>query len=318
MAPVFPVDGNPKKVGITVGRDPERSMKSGRPLPRFPPSPARVIAHNTIATAGREYCAAMGMVKTLSLVESGRAGVHVPRTLVVADHSPAVLREATATWKKPLILRMDFRSKPERKFLGGIEVFTQRSLARLVRFLRAHDYYPMIHPYINRFANLYSANVDLRPNEDYAYVEVVGPGFDAGDLRLGFADGHEKYTLDMREGDIREHTVVSGPAYAVSRRVRIDKVAALRRYTGYANRTGRLCYSLREFTRHVHKTTVPEPGVPESYQLMPRGLRQSLYESSLAIWGYVVRQLPFSGRYVASFSFLRGVGWLLWDVYGNW
>jgi hypothetical protein len=77
------------------------------------------------------------------------------------------------------------------------------------------------------FNDFYSLNLSLWPNEEAVICEVVGPGFDAGDLKRGRVSPHESYNLRKWSGDVLEHRVVSTEEYRRGWGQRLQRVGKL-------------------------------------------------------------------------------------------
>ncbi len=82
----------------------------------------------------------------------------------------------------------------------------------------------------SRFADLYSLSVGFR-NPKYANVEIVGPGFDASDLKRGDASPHEwfdvKFEPDVPFAVIANRSVITPRGYRRSWEQRLSKVGRL-------------------------------------------------------------------------------------------
>ena len=275
----------------------------------------------TIMKAGNvnlSYLRNSRFYKVLSLYEASKAGACIPHTLFIIDFEPTLLSETLNSWQWPLILRMDYSKMPNHKFLGGITVSSEAVLKRLCNFLLVHGYLPLVHPFLDRFKNIYSAGVLLIPGSTVAHVEVVGTGFDASDLRLGAFNPHESYNSDVLTRTITDRTYITDNSYLTDRNRRISRIRALKKYTGYANKSGRLSHKLHRFSKSGEHNPTEDVLVPMSYQVMTSLYRRELHELCYLIQTEVIGNLPKSQAYVASMSFLEGEGWLLWDVYGEW
>jgi hypothetical protein len=265
----------------------------------------------------KTYVLPQGLYKTLSLVEASKAGIMIPKTLLVIDPDIESIRHFTSTWLMP-ILRVDYVSRPRNKLLGGIPITSMDSLKDILLFLNNKGYYLLLHPYIDRFQNIYSAGVLLERGSAISHVEIVGTGFDAGDLRLGLSAPHEMFEIDLYSNDKQNAQIISPQDYVESRRKRLERRALLRAYTRYVNSSKKLCSDLGEF--NGLEGHIPEDSifVPETYTPLTYEATQNLKHASRAILENVIEKLPPSKAYAASFSFFKQDGWLLWDIYGQW
>jgi hypothetical protein len=82
-----------------------------------------------------------------------------------------------------------------------------------------------LQPY-SPFDDLYSVNMAYREDEEELLAEVVGPGFDASDLKRGDLTPHEWLSLDKWSADlrVRDSWVVGGGQYRNSVSARLEKV----------------------------------------------------------------------------------------------
>ena len=167
----------------------------------------------------------------------------------------------------------------------------------------------MFHPHLSRFDDEYSAGILLELESDIAEVELVGKGFDASDLRLGGSVPHERITLDLASGRAVSHSKIDQVTYERQRRSRIVRRRSYSEYEKYANSTGELVNSLAQF-RHKKPTTSTD--IPATYQPIAPRVLDDLRRMSTSIHAFVLRQLPTSRKFVASLSFLPGIGWMLW------
>lgn len=89
-------------------------------------------------------------------------------------------------------------------------------------------------------------------------------------------------------------------------------------YTDHFNRTGILLSSLDAVDPAPVRAVSRVVTVPKEYVPTPDDLVLSLLDESRALHSRVLPGLPSSESFVASFSYLAGTGWVLWDVYGQW
>jgi len=259
-----------------------------------------------------------GLFKTLSLLLASRTRIKIPATLLMLEWNLVALKKIIAGWRKPVMVRVDYRTLPAKKPLGGIPVYSQQKITKVCNFLYEKGCLPLLHPHIDRFSDEYSAGVIIRRDESDCLVEIVGKGFDASDLRLGASSSHESMRAEIVSGSIVGRSEISQRAYARDRERRIVKAASLKRYTEYVNEEGRLLASLERFRKQGHDTGGWKTCIPLRYTKIPKSCLRELMEIVFVLYTEVVRGLPYAAEYVASLSHVEEKGWILWDVYASW
>ena len=128
-----------------------------------------------------------------------------------------------------LLIRSD-RAPETGDYLPGGDIVSLDRLAEAVaKYLSLGRILFLLEPR-SRFEDLYSLSVGFaNPNE--ATVEIVGPGFDASDLKRGDTTPHEWLKLDIRDDaatpNIIQHRIVSDAEYQRGWAERLEKVAHL-------------------------------------------------------------------------------------------
>jgi hypothetical protein len=256
--------------------------------------------------------------KALSLLLAAKSGVNAPSFLLLVDMNKKALQQISNTWHLPIMVRMDYSSLPQRKCLGGIPLHSVDTMAKVSEFLFGIDCYPLFHPYLDRFADLYSVGVLIDRGSASVQLEVVGAGFDASDLRLGAATPHEHITIDS-DAPLRCHrTIIDTDLYEKERSQRVEKCRRLLGYIEYANQTGKLVHSLKRVRPKPLVSTLETVAIPETYQPLDPELIHSLLRAISILQSDVLPILPISDSFVASFSYVLKTGWVLWDIYGHW
>lgn len=255
------------------------------------------------------------LLKTLSLVLADLADVKVPAFLLLLGKRLDLIKSFADRWGYPLMVRMDYRRSPPRKPLGGIPLRNFEAVVQVCEYLFAAGCFPLFHPHIDRFKDLASAGILLRVNATDSDIEIVGKGFDAGDLRLGKASPHETLTIDLMHGTVKRRTVIAQSTYEQERRARAETTRKLQAYTEFANKSGRL---LADLTQFEAKPSEIRPNIPYRYTPMPRKQVDELIGLARVLESKVISRLPRSTVYVASFSRVQDKSWVLWDVYGDW
>jgi hypothetical protein len=256
------------------------------------------------------------LFKTLSLHEARGADVPVPPTLLLVEPRLDILRAFVDTHDGAVMVRMDYSKLTGPKPLGGIALFTQSARKRVSAYLFARSLSPLFHPNLDRFRDQYSAGILLNTRTTEGRVEIVGPGFDASDLRLGASVPHESLSVDMATASVLGRSIISESSYALERRARILTAKRFRAYTEFVNHNGRLLSSLDRLARTAQ--SVEAPHIPLGYSPMPDTILSRLLDIGARIRWKVLDRLPRSEEFVASLSFIPKRGWLLWDVYGAW
>lgn len=258
------------------------------------------------------------LFKTMSLCLAERAGIVTPPLLLVVSDSTATIGRFAQQWGDILMLRIDYSSLPRSKPLGGIPIRSIPTMCKLHKVLRVMGCYSLWHTPLNRLSDLYSVGVSLTTSNFNAEIEVVGPGFDAGDLRLGLATPHETLTIDMLTNSCMRTQQISSEAYTLARQQRMLTRRRIRGYTSCANEHGRLITSLSQ----VSAESLPDPEgadvIPSSYRPMRPEVLNELLPLIWRLRTGVITDLPFSNTYVGSLSFVPPTGWVLWDVFGSW
>jgi len=111
------------------------------------------------------------------------------------------------------MIRVDYKSRPSAKPLGGIQLQSLEIVDRVCASLFDQGCLPWLHPNLDRFEDLFSAGILLTEESDLAEFEIVGKGFDAGDLRLGKAIPHESFTASLETGAISCHRIIEDAIY---------------------------------------------------------------------------------------------------------
>ena len=258
------------------------------------------------------------LLKTLSILVSGHNLINVPPTLLLLEKCDTVLSDVISRWGVPLMIRLDYKTLPKNKPLGGIALGSRKSIVKVCDFLFKEECYPVLHPNIERFDDEYSVGISIKPYDYECLIEVVGSGFDASDLRLGASTPHETIKLDSLGKSLIKKSVVSRKEYSKTRKDRIDKIIKLSNYTEYVSREGRLLSSLSRFCSKVSDISEYEMKVPKGYRILPEEYLIQLKKIIGNIQRKVMDRLPLSSECVASLSYIRKKGWILWDIYSKW
>ncbi len=258
------------------------------------------------------------LYKTLSLLFASRARIHTLPTLLLLEPKYELIEKAGELWGWPLMIRMDYSIFPKQKPLGGIPVYTFDAAKKVSDFLFSINCFPLFHKHADRFEDEYSVGVLIEPKSHIVQAEVVGKGFDAGDLRLGKSRPHEVFSLDMQESRIRQEASVDVDSYKTDAEQRKTYAYKLSKYVRYVNEQCRLLPELEGIEHFDVSDCNMDFSPPVTYTPLKPSLKVSLLKTVESVYYEVVNQLPPSPVYVASFSYLPAHGWLLWDIYGHW
>lgn len=255
------------------------------------------------------------LYKSLSLLLGLAAGLTVPASLLLLGESDDAIASFAHKWATPLMIRMDYRTRPPRKPIGGIPLYRLQTMKEVTKYLLGQMCLPLFQTFLDRFSDVFSVGVLLTRESNLAEVEVVGRGFDAADLRLGKAIPHETLQIDLVNGSSARLGRISDDAYRRARANRMNTIQQLQAYREFANRSGQLLSDLNSFSA----SPVSRAGVeiPTEYEEMSELLARDLARIAARVKSDVIDALPPSDTYVASLSFVEQ-RWVLWDVYGQW
>jgi hypothetical protein len=256
------------------------------------------------------------LYKTLTLHEAAAAGVPVLRSLLLLERNDVVLADWIAEVGLPVMLRMDYGVLPDAKPLGGVPLCSWPAIATVTQRLWAANLYPLFQSHVSRFSDVYSVGAHIERPTRTVEIEVVGRGFDAGDLRLGWAVPHESLRVDLEHGRVLQYRLISAAHYSQERDRRLARIRKWQRYSELANQQHRLL-TAREMV-DLDGAEVDQQLVPERYTPLPRALIASVTYYCELLRSVVLDRLPESRIFVGSFSFTESVGWIFWDIYGGW
>ena len=257
------------------------------------------------------------LYKTLSLYQASIAGVPVLPSLLLLERNDDIVLKRAEIWGFPVMLRMDYSSMPEEKPLGGIPIHTMSAVLGTSKFLWKKNLWPLLQRNVSRFLDIYSVGALFESTSDVVTIEIVGPGFDASDLRLGFTSPQEFLRVDLQRSTIIQQHIMEPTEYNKERSRRIEKINKFLHYVDYVNKEHELLPSLDSFSQSALDKTKSQL-VPGEYSTLSRDSVQTLIAYCRTLQERVLRNLPTSPSYVASLSLVKEIGWILWDVYGSW
>jgi hypothetical protein len=265
-----------------------------------------------------ELLRSRGLYKSLSLALAHREGINVPSSLLLLALRNDLIELFANEFRLPLMIRVDYQSRPNAKPLGGIQLRSLEIIDRVCANLFNQACLPLLHPNLDRFEDVFSVGVLLTEDNDQAEFEVVGKGFDAGDLRLGEAIPHESFAVSLDAGTVHRHWVIDDEVYRQQSKIRRARARKLRAYTDFVNKSGQMLSDLSRFDDSDSSSVSTEIAIPVHYDAMPQNLFGELVLVIRRLKSGVLRGLPKSKVYVASLSCLPNGDWVLWDVYGDW
>jgi hypothetical protein len=255
-----------------------------------------------------------GYYKSFSLNLANDNNIPVSDTLIIlSKEALGSLKSNLSLLGKPIMLRMDYAHINRKKYIGGIPVYTYSSLQSLCMFLFEQQYIPILQTYINRFENKFSINCYFEPNSNTLNMEIVGKGFDAGDLRLGLLNPHEIISFDFDYWKIKERKIIGKDEYTISKNIRNKYIAKMTSYIEYVNREHKLLYDINNLAEQKCGNSVND-----EYEPVTKKTIDNISFLVYTIRKAIVPQLPSSKAYVASFSMLENEELALWDIYGKW
>jgi hypothetical protein len=194
--------------------------------------PAGAVEIRTIDDAAASLARFRSYSKLLSWLVLHVAGVPALPGIIVTDWDEAIAdtvdRFANQWPAQSLLLRSDAASETARSPRGGF-VSHRRDLERQVVALLQQGRLAFLLEPLSPFDDLYSISLQPDPAWRQWEVEVVGPGFDASDLKRGDVTPHERLRLRTRHGEVHvtSQTISSPEAQVTAREIRMEKVAAL-------------------------------------------------------------------------------------------
>lgn len=254
--------------------------------------------------------------KTLSLAIALKVGIRIPATVLLLELNKDNLKEVYNLLGLPLMIRVEYRSLPNKKVLGGIPLYSKETIRNISSFLFEKNYFPVFHPNIMRSEDQYSTGVLIDSNNKEIFVETVGEGFDASDLRLGSSIPHEQFKIDSFNFKVKEKKIISLGDYMREREKRLIKIKKINEYIEYVNKENKLLDSF-EFN-NLKEVSNDFYSVPKKYTPMPYIIEKELVEICRLVYIHVTNILPPSKSFAISLSYIKNIGWILWDIYSGW
>jgi len=251
--------------------------------------------------------------KSYTLFLANEKKINILDTLVLtSENSIDVLENYIADdFDIPIMLRMDYDNLSNAKYIGGIPLFTLEALKESCFFLFKNGYIPVLQPYVERFENTCNLNCSISNNTNDLFIELTGKGFDAGDLRLGLVEPHEKIMYDYLNWEILSRDIISHDNYLITKKYREMYITKLESYIKYVNNKFRLLENISDLKEN-YNIILNEKYVPIS--------KETIEETAFLAYqikNSIIPLLPYSHDYILSFSILKEQ-YVLWDIYGKW
>lgn len=263
----------------------------------------------------KHYCERNNIYKFLSLLLFNDVkSIVCPSSVLITTKRITVLHQFFSKISFPLMIRLDYSTYPNKKFLGGVEVQSINDLIEINNFIIENKCFTLIQSYISRFENDFNMGLLLSSN-DYVIVEYLGSGFDAGDLRLGKITPHEIKQISLLKNNTQSIKVCTKTEYQISRELRIAQIKKLLAYQNFVTSKKILAENIEKLdTSNVDYKVDYNP--PMDYQKISQIIEKKIITFSHSLKRIVIH-LPDSNAYVASLSVNRNK-LLLWDIYGKW
>jgi hypothetical protein len=262
-----------------------------------------------------------GYHKLRSWLALFQLGLPTLRGIIVSSWTPqeseAVAGFAEMLGADRLLIRSDRRNESGKYPRGGYNVLLHQLPERVPWFLQQDRIVYLLEPR-SPFNDLYSVNIAFWPDDPFVMLEIVGPGFDASDLKRGDLTPHEVIKL-RREDDgfldgIYSRTTMAAPRYTRSWYDRLAKVARMLESRNsdtntsedLANLTRRTLIDLGETLLLEHQ---------ESYPPIPGHLLQQVTNQASALPQRLVAEGMQGEPLILSMSFFgRDAEPIYWDV----
>lgn len=215
----------------------------------------------------------------------------------------AVAQFARATGTNTLLVRSDIACETGWAPRGGYVIAFEELESALRPLFKAGRVVFVLEP-ASPFNDLYSLSLAPVHDWDEWWIDVVGPGFDASDLKRGDVTPHEQLRVAGSDGRlVLDQQLASGASQATSREIRVRKLAAMLGCDSVDVAT--------ELDRRQETLFVEN----ESYRPVPGPLIKEAISYSGRIRGELRRQAMGDGRVALSMSFVGSAARpVFWDV----
>jgi len=172
----------------------------------------------------------------------------------------------------------------------------------------------------SRFRDVYSGNIMVEKDSDWLCWEVVGPGFDLGDLNRGYSRPHERFETyrgaDLEDAglltplDIRCHEIVNRNAY---KRSWVRRLARIGRLAGAeTDQEDKLIFYARDFLQREQCCLLLDAA--QDYMALGYDLLCRVHSRAYEIqWKLSRYQTDFQSC-ILGFSLIDRRGLVFWDA----
>lgn len=270
------------------------------------------------SNTAEKFLLSKNLLKSYSLLIASESGIKIPPTFLIVSDTPEFNQSFLKNWKLPIVVRVDYEKYPDSKFLGGIPLYSYSTCNKISTYILHNNCYPIFHPNIDRFQDVYSLGILLSPGSDEIIVEILGKGFDASDLRLGQFSPHEVISINIKDFKINFRKLITQNEYIDQRKLRSKKISKLHSYIKMVNKSFKLSVNIDQYIGITISKEEIDCIIPNIYNPLPDNLIQSIMEIAMIINLKVLPRLPSSKYFIASFSSVPNYGLILWDIYGSW
>jgi len=207
------------------------------------------------------------LYKIYSLLLIQKAGMRTAPTFVILDKKPNNLKKILSQWEFPLLLRFDFASARNSDLvIGGALIQTPQAVERIAIDILQRGFTPFFCVSPDRHNNLYSASVVMARHSNEIMIELVGEGFDAGDLKRGVISPHETLSYDTASDEISGKRIIQEADYQTSRLERTRRVAQISAYSDFVNKEGHTLANFDNLTSSDEEIQKALEVIPEHYR----------------------------------------------------
>ena len=215
-----------------------------------------------------------------------------------------------------LLLRSDQVAESGAYPRGGYVIREPEIFSAIQEFLGLGRTVFLLEP-LSPFADLYSLNLAVWPEDPYMTVEIMGPGFDASDLKRGDLSPHEtfyiKYPQRKNALEALFHQIVEPKVYSDSVRRRLAKVPRLHhRYAKSESGEDESEAVGRSILEGIGETLLLDHA--QSYKPIPGYLLRKAYEQTAGMIGRLQSIGAPGPPLVVSMSYLEEERPIYWDL----
>lgn len=234
------------------------------------------------------------------------------------DDIEVLKNELQAFDSNGVVVRSDSNINLFKKPQGGF-IYNKDSIENQVKRILKDNRIPFLLEPASRYDDIYSGNLlFIKENNDVIW-EIVGPGFELGDISRGTHSPHEIFYLpksklgkELSYSCMKNHTVIKSEEYSFSWRKRVEKIYKFR----YKKNIGEF-----ESTSNKVKTFLDKNHHPLLYSSEKSYKPISIHDVN-CVNRYFLNIEPSlrkfkmqSDIFVISFSFTLNYGLIFWDIF---